>query len=99
MNGLIPLDECKKLHPEQWVKVYGVFCDRCDYINTCQVDQLETVLSGNRKSWWDGFFLELVDEEAQPISVEQVFVKGHHCSEGNISNPQELEAPSHQRLR
>lgn len=73
MFETIIIDEYKKLHPEQWLKVYGVFSNRCDYINTCQVYQLEAVLGSIQRGWWDEYVLELVDEKEQPISVEEAF--------------------------
>ena len=64
MNERIPIDESKTFHPEQWVNVYGVFSNRCDYIIICQVYQLELVLSRIQPGWWDQFLLEPVDEES-----------------------------------
>jgi hypothetical protein len=72
----ITLDKCKELHPEQWVKVYGVVANRRDYIITCQVYQLEAVVGTNKTGWWDSFLLEPVDEEEQSISVEEAFERG-----------------------
>ena len=62
MKVEILLDQSKNLNPEQWIKIYGIFSNRCDYIITCQVYQLETVLSRIQPSWWDNFILEPVDE-------------------------------------
>jgi hypothetical protein len=73
VDNNITIDECKKFHPNQWVKLYGVFSNRCDYITTCQVYQLEIVVNGNQRHWWDGYLLEPVNEEEQPISVEEAF--------------------------
>jgi hypothetical protein len=52
-----------KFSPLQWIKVYGVFSSRCDYIITCQGYQLETVLRCMQPEWWDDVVLEPVDEE------------------------------------
>jgi hypothetical protein len=71
----ITFDESNQLHPEQWIKVYGVFSNRCDYIITCQVYQLETVLSSNQRNWWDDILLEPIDEEEQPMPVQEAMKK------------------------
>lgn len=55
--------DCHKFSPLQWIKVYGVFSSRCDYIITCQGYQLETVLGCMQPDWWDDVVLEPVDEE------------------------------------
>jgi hypothetical protein len=74
----ITSDECKKLHPEQWVKVYGVVAHRYDYIISCQVYQRETLVCKMPRDWWDGYVLEPVDEEEQPISVEEALERGRY---------------------
>lgn len=58
-----------KFDPLQWIKVYGVFSSRCDYIITCQGYQLETVLGCMQPEWWDDVVLEAVDEEELLISA------------------------------
>ena len=78
MQESITIKECEKLHLDQWVKVYGVFASRCDYLVTCQVYQLEAVLDKNPKSWWDDYALEPVDEEEQPIALTQAFLKSNN---------------------
>ncbi len=55
--------ESEKFHPLQWVKVYGIVSSRCDYIITCQVEHLKTVLKGFQSGWWDEYILEPVDED------------------------------------
>ncbi|MBW4546385.1 MAG: hypothetical protein KME25_18350 [Symplocastrum torsivum CPER-KK1] len=72
---MIPIDECEKLHPEQWVKVYEVLHEQCDYIITCQVHQLDCVFSGYKKIWWDGFVLEPTNEEGQLIPIEKALLR------------------------
>lgn len=62
MQKVINVD-LHKFSPLQWVKVYGVFSSRCDYIITCQGYQLETVLRCMQPEWWDDVVLEPVDEE------------------------------------
>lgn len=69
----IYLDMCKQLHPEQWVKVYGIACDRWEYINVCQVSQLETALSDSVRIWFEYVGLQPIDEDGQAISVEEAF--------------------------
>lgn len=71
MPGRISLAQRQKLHPEQWVKIYGIFSNRCEYINTCQVDQLEAVISQNFVNWFQSIVLEPVDESEQPMLVEE----------------------------
>ena len=74
----ITLNERKKFHPEQWVKLYGIVSNHCDYIITCQVSHLDTVLNHTQRSWWDDYLLEPVDEEEKPISVEEALSRCHH---------------------
>lgn len=71
----ITIDECKQFHPEQWVNLYGVFAHRCDYLITCQVYQIETVISKNQRHWWDDYFLEPIDENEQPIPLEEALFR------------------------
>lgn len=59
----VAIEAREALHPEQWVKLYGIFSNRSDHIITCQIYQLETVLSKIQHSWWDDYLLELVEEE------------------------------------
>lgn len=73
MIEIIKFDEYKNLHLGQWVKVYGVASERCDYIITCQVYDLETVLGVTTRCWWDSYVLEPVDEDEQPISLQDAF--------------------------
>ena len=75
MYRKISIEQCQKLPPEQWVKIYGVFSNRCEYINTCQVDQLEVVISRNYYGWFQDIVLEPVDESEQPILVEEAINK------------------------
>lgn len=58
-----------KFEPLQWIKVYGVFSSRCDYIITCQAYQLETVLGCMQPGWWDDVVLELVEDEECLLSA------------------------------
>ncbi len=72
MINYIPLGEYQKFHPEQWVKLYGVTSNRHHYLITCQVYQLEVVISSQQRGWWDDYLLEPVDEEEQPLPLEAV---------------------------
>jgi hypothetical protein len=72
MSEKISIKECKKLLPEQWVKVYGVISNCCKYINTCQTYQLQTVVRNIPHGWFDDIVLHLVDEEERPIAIEEV---------------------------
>jgi hypothetical protein len=67
------LDEYEKLPLEQWIRLYGIVSNRSDYIITCQVYQLKAVLGSIRRHWWDDFTLELINEDEQPMSIEEVF--------------------------
>jgi hypothetical protein len=78
VDNRITLDECKQFHPQQWVKLYGLDANRHDYIITCQVYQLEIVLSWSQRHWWDNYILEPVDEKEQPISIEEALLKCQH---------------------
>ncbi len=71
----ISIHEHQKLDPFQWVKVYGVTCSCYDYINTCQVYQLEAVQRSFQRGWWEEYVLEPVDEEEQPISIPRAVDK------------------------
>jgi hypothetical protein len=75
MSEEISINECKKLHLEQWVKVYGVVSNRCEYINTCQVYQLETVAWSISRGWFEDIVLQPVDEEERSIFLEEVMKK------------------------
>lgn len=55
--------EAEKLHPEQWVNVYGISEGRIDYLNTCQVSQLDTVLNNIPAHWWESFLLEAIADD------------------------------------
>ncbi len=68
---IVPVDECEKFHPQQWVNMYGIVSNRCEYINTCQVYQVETTIASIQRSWFKNIVLEPVDESQQPISVEE----------------------------
>jgi hypothetical protein len=65
MDELIPFEDKDTLHPEQWVKIYGICSEQYYFIITCQVFQLDAVLGGNQGlwwiGWWEGFLLECVD--------------------------------------
>lgn len=72
MSEKISIKECNQLHPEQWVKVYGFVFGRCEYINTCQLYQLEAMIGSTSQHWFEDIVLQLVDEEEQPIALEEV---------------------------
>lgn len=74
MNAEIPIKDCKKLHPEQWVKVYGVVSNCDEYINTCQAYQLETVVGSIPHGWFEDIVLYLVDEQERPLQPNQGIV-------------------------
>jgi hypothetical protein len=56
------MEEPEQLHPQQWVKVYGVISNCCQYINTCQVYQLDAVVGNIQRGWFEDLILELIDE-------------------------------------
>ncbi len=72
MNSAIFIEECKKLHPEQWVNLYGVVSHQWEYINTFQVYQLETVVGSIPRGWFKDIALYLVDEEEYPTAIAEV---------------------------
>ncbi len=78
MSEKISLNEREKLHPHQWVKLYGNGAnpDEYEYINTCQVYQLDAVLTSISSSWWNNYVLEPVDENEQPMSLEEALNRG-----------------------
>ncbi|HEY9614057.1 hypothetical protein [Allocoleopsis sp.] len=76
MSAKIFIEQCKTLHPEQWVKLYGVVSNRWEYINTFQAYQLETVVSGISLGWFKDIALYLVDEEECPIAIAEVINNG-----------------------
>ncbi len=69
MKKSIAVAQHNKFDPLQWIKVYGVFSNRCDYIISCQAYQLETVLGCIQLHWWDDVVLEPVDEEEMLVSA------------------------------
>ncbi len=64
MNELIPLSESEQLAPEQWVKLYGVAYDQCQYILTCQVWQLQETFGSNKRKWSEEFFVKPAEKIA-----------------------------------
>ncbi len=80
MSEKISLDESNKLHPHQWVKLYGVTANRHEYINTCQVYQLEVMVGSIQHNWWNNYVLEPVDEKEQPMSLSDALKRGRENS-------------------
>lgn len=78
MSQVIRISECEKFHPYQWVKLYGIISGRWHYINTCQVYQLKMVTATIRRGWWDDYLLEPVDEQEQPVSIEEATKRFQH---------------------
>lgn len=72
MSEKISIKECHQLHPEQWVKVYGFVFGRCEYINTCQIYQLQTVIENTPLHWFEDIMLQLVDEEERPVAIAEL---------------------------
>lgn len=62
-------EKYNNLQPLQWVKVYGIFSNRCDHIITCQVYQLSTILRCLQPTWWEDVVVEIVDEEELSVSA------------------------------
>jgi hypothetical protein len=56
----------------QPINVYGVIEGRYQYINTCEVSQLEVVLKCLKADWWGSFAIELVNKPGQMIPVAEV---------------------------
>ncbi len=68
----------------QWnqpINVYGVTSSRYEYINTCEVYELEVVLECLSTSWWESFAIELIDKPERMIPVAKDSLKGV-CSLG-----------------
>lgn len=72
MSEKISVKECHQFHPEQWVKVYGFVFGRCEYINTCQIYQLEVVLGSTSCHWFEEIVVQPVDEEERPVAIAQL---------------------------
>lgn len=64
LNTINP-EKYNNLHPLQWVKVYGIFSNRCDHIITCQGYQLATILRCFQPSWWEEVVVEIVDDDEE----------------------------------
>ena len=51
-----------QLQWNQSINVYGIASSRCEYINTCEVYELKTLLSCLPAHWWKSFALELINK-------------------------------------
>ena len=59
----------------QWnqsINVYGIIKGKYEYINTCEIDQLEVLLNCLKANWYDNVVIELFNEPGQMISVAEV---------------------------
>jgi wobble nucleotide-excising tRNase len=56
----------------QPINVYGVIEGKYQYINTCEVYQLEAVLKCLKADWWESFAIELINKPGQMIPVAEV---------------------------
>ena len=75
MNETISIKEIQaynQFDPEQWVKIYGFVFGRCEYINTCQIYQLEVVIDSTSHHWFEDIVLQPVDEEEHPVAIEEL---------------------------
>ena len=75
MSEKISIKKCNQLHPEQWVKIYGLVFGCCEYINTCQIYQLETVIGNTSRHWFEDIVLQPVDEEEHPVAIAELIKK------------------------
>ena len=63
------------LNEFQWhqpINVYGITPSRYEYINTCDISELEVVLKCIQADWWESFAIELIDKPGQLIPVTEV---------------------------
>jgi len=63
------------LNEFQWhqpINVYGITPSRCEYINTCDISELEVVLKCIQADWWESFAIELIDKPERMIPVTEV---------------------------
>jgi len=59
----------------QWnqpINVYGITSSRYEYINTCDISELEVALECLPANWWESFAIELIDKPGQLIPVAEV---------------------------
>ncbi|MBW4548367.1 MAG: hypothetical protein KME25_28605 [Symplocastrum torsivum CPER-KK1] len=63
------------LNEFQWhqsINVYGISPSRYEYINTCDLSELEVVLKCIQADWWESFAIEPIDKPGQMIKVTEV---------------------------
>lgn len=63
------------LNQFQWnqpINVYGVTSSRYEYINTCDISELEVVLKCFPADWWESFAIEPFDKPGRIIKVTEV---------------------------
>ncbi len=67
-----------QLQWNQSINVYGIDSSRCDYINTCEVYELEILLSCLPAHWWKSFAIELINKSGwyQYLEVKPEQVRG-----------------------
>ena len=75
MSEEIFIRECKRLHPEQWVQLYGIVSNRWEYINTFQAYQLETVIRSIPRGWFKDISLYPIDQEEYSTAIAEVINK------------------------
>ncbi|MBW4548798.1 MAG: hypothetical protein KME25_30990 [Symplocastrum torsivum CPER-KK1] len=59
----------------QWhqpINVYGISPSRYEYINTCDISELEVVLKCLQSDWWESFAIEPIDKPGRIIKVTEV---------------------------
>ena len=57
---------------DQLINVYGVNFLKYEYINTCEVYELEVVLSCLQTHWWKSFAIELIDKPGEMIPSAEI---------------------------
>ena len=77
-----------QLQWNQSINVYGITSSRCEYINTCEVYELKTLLSCLPSHWWKSFALELINKSGwyQYLEVKPEHVRGAVAALSMISH-------------
>ena len=63
------------LNEFQWhqsINVYGISPSRYEYINTCDISELEVVLKCLQADWWESLAIELISQPGRMIPVAEV---------------------------
>jgi len=61
-----------KFQWNQVINVYGVTSTRYEYINTCDISELEVLLKCLQADWWESLAIELISQPGRMIPVAEV---------------------------